>query len=163
MQIAVLCFAWMIASASGSSAATYTFSAVGYCSGTNSLSSCSPNLPIFGSFETDDVGNLLYVGAVDVWIDGAYGSYSALPPSAAAYYTDGVARYSVQLSYFGIYREISYITDPGFESWFRSTGQVLVYRDGVQVVPIPAALPLLAAALGGLGFIAWRRSRQYGS
>jgi hypothetical protein len=38
------------------------------------------------------------------------------------------------------------------------TGSFLVKQ--VATTPIPAALPLFAAALGGLGFIGWRRKRS---
>jgi hypothetical protein len=33
-------------------------------------------------------------------------------------------------------------------------------RTDVSVVPVPAALPLLASGLGALGFIGWRRKRK---
>jgi hypothetical protein len=32
--------------------------------------------------------------------------------------------------------------------------------NAVATTPIPAALPLLATALGGMGFMGWRRKRQ---
>ncbi len=37
--------------------------------------------------------------------------------------------------------------------------QVLSNEADPQVVPIPAALPMLAAAVAGLGFAGWRRKR----
>jgi hypothetical protein len=36
----------------------------------------------------------------------------------------------------------------------------LTFTPAVSAVPLPAALPLLASALGGLGFCGWRRARR---
>lgn len=40
-----------------------------------------------------------------------------------------------------------------------TTSNVIVSPPPVATTPLPAALPLFAAALGGLGFIGWRRRR----
>ena len=46
-----------------------------------------------------------------------------------------------------------YISEDIYGSWLVSTTRL-------EVVPIPAALPLLASCLGALGFIGWRRKRK---
>jgi hypothetical protein len=41
-----------------------------------------------------------------------------------------------------------------------SSGPVLVSSGEVNVVPLPAALPLFAGGLGALGALGWRRKRK---
>ncbi len=49
---------------------------------------------------------------------------------------------------------------PGGGSWNWLPGGTVTLSDGVSAVPVPAALPLLATALGGIGFLSWRRKRS---
>jgi hypothetical protein len=49
---------------------------------------------------------------------------------------------------------------------FSAAGGQFVFSPGVfsatAVTPVPAALPLFAAALGGLGLLGWRRRKSAG-
>jgi len=49
---------------------------------------------------------------------------------------------------------------PGGGSWNWLPGGTVILSDGVSSVPVPAALPLLASALGGFGLLSWRRKRK---
>jgi len=40
-----------------------------------------------------------------------------------------------------------------------AAGDIAIDNFGTQVVPLPAALPMMLGALGGLGFLGWRRKR----
>ncbi len=50
------------------------------------------------------------------------------------------------------------LADPDTDQISDQFGSYLV-KDTAAVVPIPAALPLLAAGLGAMGFMAWRRRK----
>jgi hypothetical protein len=50
-------------------------------------------------------------------------------------------------------------TDPAQVLMFRNPANTTVFATSVAATPIPAALPLFAAALGGLGFMGWRRRK----
>ena len=77
--------------------------------------------------------------------------------SADALFTIG-GFYGVRL-YFGGYggyypQLIDGSTSP---NWFTNSGQTTFTA---SAVPLPAALPLLASGLGGLGLLGWRRKRK---
>jgi hypothetical protein len=53
-----------------------------------------------------------------------------------------------------------------FDQWYNGLGNTLGFQDShgasgdFQVTPLPAALPLFATGLGGLGLLGWRRKRK---
>lgn len=55
------------------------------------------------------------------------------------------------------------IYESGGTSFHSNHGLVHVTATAIASTPIPAALPLFGAALGGLGFAAWRRRRSLGT
>jgi hypothetical protein len=49
---------------------------------------------------------------------------------------------------------------PGTYVWTWGTGADQSFTLEIGTAPIPAALPLFATGLGGLGLIGWRRKRK---
>lgn len=89
-----------------------------------------------------------------VWLDGVFlGGHLRGGGSSPGEYTFNLGNLGPGTHYLQVLRE-----DHG-----GSTGYDVQVTGDVAAVPVPAALPLLASALGMLGIAGWRRNRRTGA
>jgi hypothetical protein len=148
-----------------------TFNDGGTASGTFSLDTTTHT--ITNSSITTSFKNLLFIGGD---YDGSFADSYLSVPTAEVHVGDGAIPFiSGQLLTltFGLTDATNLWSLPSFivaggesvYSWLcgglcGTRSIVAGTINTVSATPIPAALPLLATALGGMGFIGWRRKRQ---
>jgi hypothetical protein len=176
--VAGLIFAVLVAApASANTIATFelngvTFSGGGTATGTFTLDLTTHTIQ--SSAITTSFKNIVFVGGN---YDGSFfDSFTASPTAQVNLAAWGIPFISAQLLtlQFGL----TDATDLSTVTSFIAAGSEKVYSffcpglvcgtrtivsgtfDLVATTPIPAALPLLVTALGGMGFMGWRRKRQ---
>lgn len=122
--------------------ATGTFGAT-----SESISGPVPIVPIQGSITSEGASLTLDNGVVDGW--DLYFSYHVLGSATSLSVETTPAGDSFFLS-----------TDSGQQSAQGHSGVWTCEDCGMPSTPLPAALPLFATGLGGLGLFGWRRKRK---
>jgi hypothetical protein len=88
---------------------------------------------------------------IEFWGDGTSNIPSS-PPLLANF------NYPGQPTYFNL-TAWSNNDEPGNAIGYQYTGTITYLSDVPNPVPIPAALPLIPASLGAMGFLGWRRRK----
>jgi hypothetical protein len=118
-------------------------------------------------YVTDGPGNDLFLNepgdgheVADVWVSSDFGATFTYLGQA---FGDQITEMDLgTIMYKG---RVNAVKVEGLDNGGASPGFDLAYVEGlagssVATTPIPGALPLFASALGGLGFVGWRRKRS---
>jgi len=179
MNRLVVSFGLLIFAVVPASAFTMTFDELGNCSSTvgtcSSVSAPDPTGKVTGNVLIFTLPSLTFTGDVNIfdpdgvtlsdhlrWIDPS-NSNIACPSSSGVACANRMIFYSLddlggQTPTFTTTMSTVENADGSFE-WVVPPPGVNVY-DGVSNVPLPAALPLFASGLGGLGLLGWRKKRK---
>ena len=71
---------------------------------------------------------------------------------------ESVGKQTVQFHYANLL-SVQWGNDPGNDPFTLQWDNIFVATGPIKTTPLPAALPLFVAAVGGLGFVGWRRRR----